>query len=303
MQGHRFDIFEEIGCFPVTVNTLPSYFLVWSWPLVLGLISMVYCILTVHAFLKRRREMSQFLSSNAQITFSRYFRLMALSMMDTILTVPLATFAIWLNAVESPISPWRGLADVHWGFHRVEQIAAVQWHLSKWTVLSFALDRWFIVLCAAVFFAFFGFAEESRKNYKKGYWSIARRFGITPKPNVSTFSNSTAAFRTPHLPMMSASGGLKVKVTNSKVEKHDSFLSSIGDLSSSFTVDTTYEERKARDEKSPTESFSTDSLPPSPDDIELHGLPHLHIESVPTTTETVTLPARPARCASLGDIV
>lgn len=300
VQGHRFDIFEQIGCFPVAVNTAPTYVLVWMWPLLLGVISMVYCTLTVSAFLRRRKEMSQFLNSNAQITFSRYFRLMALALMDTVLTVPLASFAIWLNAVQSPISPWRGLADVHWGFHRVEQIPAIQWRLDHWVVLSFAFDQWFIILCAVTFFAFFGFAEESRKNYAKIYWTIMRRFGYQPKPKASTFSNSSAV-RTPHLPMMSAQGGLRVLVsTNKKVEKRDSFLSSIGDLSSSFTVDTTYDDRK--DGKSPTESTSSDSLPASPDDIELDGLPVLHNNSITTEARTPT-PTRPPRCASLGDIV
>ncbi|KIJ20491.1 hypothetical protein PAXINDRAFT_161032 [Paxillus involutus ATCC 200175] len=42
VQGHRFDIYEQIGCYPATMNTLPAYFLVFMWPLLVGLISMVY---------------------------------------------------------------------------------------------------------------------------------------------------------------------------------------------------------------------------------------------------------------------
>jgi hypothetical protein len=40
--GHRFNIFEDYGCGPATVNTLLSYVLVWSWPLVIGVISAGY---------------------------------------------------------------------------------------------------------------------------------------------------------------------------------------------------------------------------------------------------------------------
>ena len=43
VQGHRFDIFEQIGCYPSIVNALPAYFLVVMWPLVIGFISAIYC--------------------------------------------------------------------------------------------------------------------------------------------------------------------------------------------------------------------------------------------------------------------
>jgi hypothetical protein len=42
-QGHRFNIFEDVGCFPAIYNTPPAYPLVWMWPLVISLISVSYC--------------------------------------------------------------------------------------------------------------------------------------------------------------------------------------------------------------------------------------------------------------------
>lgn len=42
VQGHRFDILEDVGCYPTIYNTLPAYFLVFMWPVVLGCISFVY---------------------------------------------------------------------------------------------------------------------------------------------------------------------------------------------------------------------------------------------------------------------
>ncbi|KAH8114854.1 pheromone A receptor-domain-containing protein [Phellopilus nigrolimitatus] len=298
VQGHRFDIFEEMGCFPVTLNTPPSYFLVWMWPLLLGLISMVYCVLTVSTFLKRRREMSQFLSSNSQITFSRYFRLMVLAMMDTFLTVPLASFAIWLNAVESTISPWHGLADAHFDFSAVDQIPAVLWRLSKWTVLSFYLDRWFIIFCAAVFFAFFGFAEESRKNYYKIYWTIAKRFGYYPASRSHTHT-SLSACRTPRLPTMSSSRGIDITKKGTH-EKRGSFISSVDGLSTSFTVDTIYGEHKLA---------SSEDISLSPvdvvfkDDDDLAARRHSTLPVLPMISVEKPLPTRPPRPASLGDMV
>lgn len=42
VQPHRFDILEDIGCYPVVYNTLPAYFLYFMWPVVLGMISFCY---------------------------------------------------------------------------------------------------------------------------------------------------------------------------------------------------------------------------------------------------------------------
>lgn len=43
VQGHRFNILEDIGCYPALYNTLPTYFLSGMWPIVIGVISSVYC--------------------------------------------------------------------------------------------------------------------------------------------------------------------------------------------------------------------------------------------------------------------
>lgn len=43
VQGHRFNIFEDIGCFPALYNTLLTYFISNMWPIVIGLISAGYC--------------------------------------------------------------------------------------------------------------------------------------------------------------------------------------------------------------------------------------------------------------------
>ena len=42
VQPHRYDILEDIGCHPATYNTLPAYFLVFMWPILLSLISFIY---------------------------------------------------------------------------------------------------------------------------------------------------------------------------------------------------------------------------------------------------------------------
>lgn len=40
--GHRFNIVEDFGCCPATYNTPLAYVLVWSWPLIIGVVSACY---------------------------------------------------------------------------------------------------------------------------------------------------------------------------------------------------------------------------------------------------------------------
>lgn len=240
--------------------------------------------MTLYAFLKRRREMNQFLSSNSMITFSRYFRLMALASMDALLTVPLGIFAIITN-VRQGVMPWAGLADAHWGFSRIDQVPALLWRLSPPTVLSLYLNRVFILFCALVFFVFFGFAEECRKNYARLFWRVAGRFGFAPKNNASAsgstgFGSANSSFmrtpaamsvgsvpdfvdRTKSANRLTVMIGQDVKYEKKNNNNRDSFISSIGDLSSSFTVD--LEDQKAI--SSPTDDASSSyTMPDSPTD-------------------------------------
>ncbi|KAJ7088321.1 GPCR fungal pheromone mating factor, partial [Mycena epipterygia] len=63
VKGHCFNVFEDIGCYPDLYNSLPTYFISSMWPLLIGLISAVYCVLSLCAFAARRASFAQFLSA------------------------------------------------------------------------------------------------------------------------------------------------------------------------------------------------------------------------------------------------
>ena len=42
-QGHRYDIYEDIGCYPATYNTWVAIVCVTGWPIAIGCVSAVYC--------------------------------------------------------------------------------------------------------------------------------------------------------------------------------------------------------------------------------------------------------------------
>ncbi|KAH7904575.1 pheromone A receptor-domain-containing protein [Hygrophoropsis aurantiaca] len=201
VEGHRFNIFEEIGCYPYTYNTTLAYPLSIVWPVVIGLISAIYCILTLRAFMQRRAQFSEFVSATTSLTINRYFRLMALATVELLFTTPICAYGIYLNVVSSPVQPWKGFADAHYDYSRVGQYPSIIWRMSYASVVSTELTRWSLLFCALVFFGFFGFAAEARKNYYKGHCAIINLFGVSPPSpfnSASGFRHAPRAFQLSH---------------------------------------------------------------------------------------------------------
>lgn len=90
---------------------------------------------------------------------------MALAMTELLFTMPLAAFAIWLNVSTGPIQPWKSWNDTHFKYSFIGQYPAVIWRSQPQFVASLEFTRWVVPICAFIFFAFFGVAEEARKNY------------------------------------------------------------------------------------------------------------------------------------------
>ncbi|KAJ7323226.1 putative pheromone receptor [Mycena albidolilacea] len=165
--GHRYDILEDLGCYPTMYKVTLAYPLTYVWSKVINLISSCYVILTLRAFLRRGAQFTQFLSGNSGLTPRRYFRLMALTSLEILLNFPIATYGLYLTASSEPIAP-------------VEQVLAILWHTNGHTAAIVELSRWAGVICNFFFFGFFGFAAEARKNYRFAFWAVAKRCGLTP---------------------------------------------------------------------------------------------------------------------------
>ncbi|EGO28761.1 hypothetical protein SERLADRAFT_406185 [Serpula lacrymans var. lacrymans S7.9] len=198
VQGHRFDILENVGCYPTIYNTLPAYFLVFMWPSLLGCVSFVFSGLTLHAFYKRRLEFSQFVNSNTSLSINRYIRLMLLAAIEMAFTIPISIYSIYISNKGVTLEPWISWSNVHYGFSYVGLIPAVEWASDPGYKTSVEMTRWLFPSCALLFFAIFGFAGEARKNYCLAFWSVAKLFGWSPrKPQLSVPASTrwNAAFK------------------------------------------------------------------------------------------------------------
>ncbi|KAG5220284.1 a-factor receptor [Salix suchowensis] len=217
-QGHRFNVFEDLGCYPFTYNTPVAFVLVYCPPVLIGCISGYYCIRSILAFNKRRLQFKELLSANSgRLTSNRYFRLMGLACTDVVLTVPLGLYAISLNARIGSLPGWAGLIPI--------TIPGVLWRMDKTFVTAVELSRWSIVSCAFVFFFFFGFADEARKHYRIAFDSVAKRVGYTTGGTMSSTGTFNEKRSYPGMGSTGTGVTLPVFVHTDMITKRESYAS------------------------------------------------------------------------------
>jgi len=120
--------------------------------------------LTFHAFRKIRAQSKDILSSHSNLTNSRYIRLMLLAA-----TTAIGSAALQLNALVEEFSgklePWTSFKELHANISVVPKYSAEQWRPGS-NASYLELSRWLWVICALLFFAFFGFSDEAVKHYR-----------------------------------------------------------------------------------------------------------------------------------------
>ncbi|KAF9514394.1 hypothetical protein BS47DRAFT_1295146 [Hydnum rufescens UP504] len=168
VQGHRFDIIEDVGCVPCNhLSHCLMIPLVLIWPLLLGLVSMVYGVLAMRAFMKQRRTFSTLLNSkSSNLNVSRYLRLMALAGTDITLDLPLSSYIAYSN-LRHGLAPWVSWSDTHYNFSDVNYVpkSLLQEVPGAWATLT--INRWALPMACILFFLFFGLAGESIAFYQR----------------------------------------------------------------------------------------------------------------------------------------
>ena len=116
------------------------------------------------------------MASSQGFSSGLYFRLMIISSADILATIPLGMYILVSN-VKLGVGPWRSWASTHRHYSVINQIPGSIWKNNRQIAQNLDMFRWLLVGCAFIFFAFFGFAEEARQNYRRVYTSLASRIG------------------------------------------------------------------------------------------------------------------------------
>ena len=193
-QGHRFNILEGVGCVEAYPNTFLSILLNTSWPIPIGLASAVFAFLALRGALDRTRDLKLLQVVEPDLSTSCYYRLMALAAANILFTIPLAIYMIVTNLSEG-LYPYRGFADLHSNFGRVESMAAIAWRQNATAVSLINFRIWTPIACALLFFVIFGFTAEARAQYRRAIARVAKPFGVTLFGRRAASATSTLHFR------------------------------------------------------------------------------------------------------------
>jgi len=217
----------------------------------------------------------ELLSANSDLSSGRYFRLMALAGLEILATIPLASWGIYVDLTATVVKPYKGFADTHFNFSHVNQIPAIIWMNQPILTLGLLTTRWSIVICGFLFFLFFGFADEARRNYRLAFHSVVKRVGLstgsmTASSGGATSSNPSKremAFKEMSLPSFVQKPGDGALGSTTSLEKRDSRTSFADPLSGHVTIaDIVSLKKEDAVISSSDSSSSTASLPPDPND-------------------------------------
>ena len=173
VQASRFIILEDYGCDQSVFITWVSFILISIPPILLEIIAGVYGCLSIRAFYNRSNKTH---INDFNFDSKRYARLIFFSACDLLCGIPIASFYLYYSITELLPRHFPGLKEEHYDFSLINVFPATVWRATTLNELAIELNRWIIVLGAFIFFAIFGFTEESRNNYRIIFQSVVQVF-------------------------------------------------------------------------------------------------------------------------------
>ncbi|KAF7300104.1 Pheromone receptor Rcb2 B44 [Mycena kentingensis (nom. inval.)] len=182
VQGHRFDVVENIGCLPAIYVSLAAVFILYVPILTVIALTLIFASAALYHFFRRRVTFARHLQdSTSALTPSRYFRLMAMALVQ-MFWATVVTVVNMVLTLQGGLRPWISWADVHSNFSRVGVFPAI-------FTPAFIRDPeyfsfWAVPGSVVLFVAFFAFGQDAMKEYRALYASLRRFLRIPPKePN------------------------------------------------------------------------------------------------------------------------
>ncbi|PBK87718.1 STE3-domain-containing protein [Armillaria gallica] len=207
VQGHRYDIIENIGCQAALYISLPAVFLFYFPPLLFSLITFGYAAGALHHFVVRRLTFAAHLqNASNSLTTSRYLRLIAMALVEMIWGVTLTSLNL-ANNVAGGLRPYTSWASVHADFGNVPRYPALilpKGYMDRVILIWFTMP-----VTGLVFFAFFGFGEEAKKEYRK-VWAWVRTRVLRRKGDVGKSGEGFSRVRAPRTLHLSSIGTIDI---------------------------------------------------------------------------------------------
>ncbi|CAK5274736.1 unnamed protein product [Mycena citricolor] len=177
VQGHRFDIIENIGCLPAVYISWPSI-LILDLPAFLPAAGALLCCgMAIPKLYQRRQSFRVFLeTTESSLTPSRYMRLMGLTLLLGLWnTILVAVSAV--SAYIGGLQPYVSWPFVHAGFEFIGQFKNSD--LSPSDVAFTYILWWAVPLSSVIFFLFFGTGSQVLQDYKAMAGGLSRAVSLS----------------------------------------------------------------------------------------------------------------------------
>ncbi|KAJ6487409.1 pheromone receptor Rcb2 B44 [Mycena vitilis] len=176
VQRHRFNVLEDVGCAADFYDSLPTYLISYSTPLLLSFGSFVYAVLLLCTVSATRANLPEVLAPHKNLTPSRLLRLTGLAVTTLFLTLPLGLLNIAGNATIAAVSTQVSGDTAPFNFGVVAEIPRALWAANETTHLAIELTRWIAPACAIILFVFLGFGKEAREYYIRAFTTVSNAF-------------------------------------------------------------------------------------------------------------------------------
>ncbi|KAJ7629069.1 GPCR fungal pheromone mating factor [Roridomyces roridus] len=199
VQGHRFDIIQDLGCIPAVYVSWPSIFILDLSALIPAVLGLIYCSLALIRLYRRRIAFRRMLAVAADesrtLTLPRYYRLMAMTFFlgawNTAL-VSLSTVNEFTGGTGG-LEPWTSWGAVHADFGYIGQFPLDK--IETGALFCAFFLWWAVPFSGLAFFLFFGVGPEAMKDYRlNAAWVgrvVFRRASPSPPEPPSTPSDAT----------------------------------------------------------------------------------------------------------------
>ncbi|KAF7373136.1 Pheromone receptor [Mycena sanguinolenta] len=195
VQGHRFDIVEDLGCRPAMYISVLSLLLVDLPPAFASCLALLYCGLAVFYFFRRRIAFAQTTNcAESVLNKSHYIRLMAMTTVLGTWNAIIISIGLWAT-YSAGFRPWTSWSDMHFDFSRIQPylLADVPDNLLWLTYTLWAA----IPISSVLFFSFFSFGGDAMKEYSYLLRWIRRKGFIRHSPSLEIHPEDASIHRVP----------------------------------------------------------------------------------------------------------
>ncbi|KAJ6483439.1 GPCR fungal pheromone mating factor [Mycena sanguinolenta] len=178
VQGHRFNIRENFGCFGTTYVSIPAILILYGPITVIGVLNLVFGGLAFANFWRLRHSFAAGLErQKSPFNMHRYVRAMVVAILIAIWDAAVIVLVDMFAFEQEGILPYTSWEDVHSDFWRVAQIPIMR--VAPKQLVLFRVLWWVSPASAYLFFCSFALGDEGGTEYALWYRWLPRMFGHT----------------------------------------------------------------------------------------------------------------------------